>query len=418
MNIPCIKCKGATPLQSCGRTFCPIIAKAEALFKAKEKLPGEDFFGSSYSVFVGRHDYPNVNVGILSPPQQLEDSWLHDAPIYWADQNFQIQQIIDLRGSLINSRFKSNILDARKNNKFLEIGQELSMASKPANIEVNLDQKPKFRLNTDAYTLPMGPNATLRKLELTENPKIPLKIDKVVSDTDLRANEGLNILYSKSVDENILTKLLSIGNLGLKKDRKLVPTRHAITAVDDNIGKELINQIRQYNETDYLAFFGGYLGNNFLTLFFPEVWSYELFEMYLPKSSWNVSSEMQYTTDYEPYDGRKTYAESCGGGYYASRLPILEKLSKLKKQASVLVLRFIDGSYWCPLGVWVVRSAVRKAISSKPLEFSSRELMIEYAKKLIKRKYNYDITPILNRSILLRNVKCQSKLIKFINPHT
>ena len=41
MNIPCIKCKGATPLQSCGRTFCPIMAKAESLFKVKEILPEE-----------------------------------------------------------------------------------------------------------------------------------------------------------------------------------------------------------------------------------------------------------------------------------------------------------------------------------------------------------------------------------------
>lgn len=414
MNIPCIKCKGADPMKACGRTFCPIIAKSQALFKIKSQAVKEDFFGSSYSVFVGRHNYPNVNVGILSPPEQSEDSWLHDAPIHWANQNFQIGQIIDLRGSLINSRFKSNILDARKHNKFLEIGQELSMASQPADIEVNLDQKPKFRLNTDSYTLPMGPNAKLKQVKLTENPKIPTKIDKVVSDTDLKANEGLNLLYSKEVDENVLAKLLSIGNLGFKKDRKLVPTRHAITAVDDNVGKELINQIKQYKESEYLAFFGGYLGNNFLLLFFPEAWSYELFEMYLPKSSWNTSSEMQYTTDYEPYDGRKTYAESCGGGYYASRLPVLEKLSKIKRQSSVLVLRFIDGSYWCPLGVWVVRSAVRKALFTKPLEFGSKELMIEYAKKLVKRKYNHDIRYIFDRSIILRNIKIQSKLSKFI----
>jgi len=414
MNIPCIRCKGADPINNCGRTFCPIIAKSEALFKVKDNLNKEDFFSSSYSVFVGRYGYPNVNVGILSPPQQSEDSWLHDAPIHWADHNFKIGQIIDLRGSLINSRFHSNILDARKQNKFLEIGQELSMASRPADIEVNLDQKPKFRLNTNAYTLPMGPNAKLKEADLTENPKIPTKIDKVVSDTDLKATEGLTLLYSKNVDENVLTKILSIGNLGLKKDRKLVPTRHSITAVDDNLGKELINQIKRYSETSYLAYFGGYLGNNFLILFFPEVWSYELFEMYMPKSSWNISSEIQHMTDYEPYEGRKTYAESCGGGYYASRLPTLEKLSKLKRQASVLVLRFIDGSYWCPLGVWVVRSGVRKALSTKPLEFGSKELMIEYAKKLIKRKYNHNIGYIFDRSILLRNIKNQSKLSKFL----
>src|SRR3989344_8769210 len=136
MLIPCIKCKGRNP-ENCGRAFCPITAKAEAMFKVKQAIGKEDFFGASYSVFVGRYNYPNVNVGILSPPKRSNDSWLSDAPNYWANQNFQIRQIIGLRGSLINSRFKSHIFDVRKNNKFLEIGQELAMASKPTDIEVN-----------------------------------------------------------------------------------------------------------------------------------------------------------------------------------------------------------------------------------------------------------------------------------------
>ena len=81
----------------------------------KNALKREEFVSDSYSVFVGRYNYPNVNVGILEPPQQTEDSWLYDAPNYWAENNFQIPRIVELRSSLINSRFKSNILDVRKN---------------------------------------------------------------------------------------------------------------------------------------------------------------------------------------------------------------------------------------------------------------------------------------------------------------
>lgn len=411
MNIRCLKCKGRG---YCGRAFCPITAKAQAAVKVKDKISKENFFGSSHSVFVGWHNYPNINVGILSPPQRSEDSWLHDAPNYWADQNFQINQIIDLRSELINSRFKSNIFDVTKSNRFLEIGQELSMASKPADIEINLDQKPRFRLNTDSYALPMGPNAKLKKVMLTENPKIPTKIDNVVSDTDLKANEGLNALYSKNVNENILTKLLSIGNLGLKRNRKLVPTRFSITAVDDTIGKELIKQIKQYKETDYLSYFGGYLGNYFLILFFPEVWSYELFETYMPKAEWNISNEIQYMTDYEDYYGRKNYAENTAGGYYAARLPILEKLSHLKRQSGVLCLRFITGEYYAPLGVFVVREAVRKTLKVRSIEFLSKELMLKYAKALVRKKFGQDLEILLKNSILLKNIKNQRKLSAFI----
>src|SRR3989338_945039 len=280
MNIPCIKCKGVTPMQSCGRAFCPVIAKAEALFKVKDSLPKEDFFGSSPAPFVGHNFYPNLYVGILSPPEQKEDAWLYDAPRHWAEQNFQIPEIVGYRSALINSMFRSNIKDQ---NKLIQISQEIGMASKPVDVEINLKDKPRFKLSTDAYHAPMGPNARLKKAAITENPKIDYKVDKVVSDTDLKANEALIYLYKHHFDENFLTKLLSVGNLGLKYNRKLVPTRWSITATDDALAKHLAKQIKQYNESDYYAYFGSYLGNYFIVLFFPEVWGYELFETYMPK---------------------------------------------------------------------------------------------------------------------------------------
>ena len=88
----------------------------------------------------------------------------------------------------------------------------------------------------------------------------------------------------------------------------------------------------------------------------------------------------------------------------------LEKLKDLKRQGSVLALRFITGDYTLPLGVWVTLEATRKAMSSKPIEFSSKELMLEYAKKLSKRKFGFDLEGILSNSILLKNMKQQSKL--------
>lgn len=411
MNIPCIRCKGATPLQSCGRTFCPIIAKSEALFKVKDNLNKEDLFTSSKTPFVGHNFYPNLYVGILSTPEHREDAWLYDAPNYWANHNFQIPQIIDYRSSLVNSRFRMNV---KQQNKFLDISQEISMARTPTDIEINLQQKPKFKLTTDPYHLPMGPNAKLKKAHLTENPKIDSRVDKVVSDTDLKANQALTYLYEKGFDENFLMEVLSIGNLGMKKDRKLVPTRWSITSVDSNLGNHLLSEVKKYNQTNYQVYFGNYLGNYFLILFFPEVWSYELFETYAPKAEWNISNEYKFMTDYESYEGRKTYAHNCGGGYYAARLPILEKLNQIKRQGSILTLRFITGEYAVPLGVWVVRSSVRKTLDSKPLEFSSKELMLKYVKHFVKKKFNYNVENLLNQSILLKKLRTQRKLVQFI----
>ena len=411
MKIPCIKCKGATPLQSCGRAFCPILAKAEAMYKLENKFEKENFEGSSPAPFVGRFNYPDINVGILSLPEMQEEAWLYDAPNYWAQKNFEIPEIIEMRSSLINSRFRTNI---RQTNKFLEISREIGMASKPVDLEISLDKKPAFRITQEPYLAPMGPNAKLKKADIISNPKIDYKVDKVVSDTDLKAGSAIAYLYRHNFDENFLSRLLSVGTIGIKTNRKLVPTRWSITAVDDTIAKHIISNIKQHDSTNYLSFFGGYLGNYFLVLLFPEVWQYELFETYMPKASWNPSDSIDYTTDYEPYEGRKSYAENCGGGSYAIRLPILEKLAELKKQATVLVLRFITCEYATHLGVWVPREAARKALSSKPIEFSSKELMLSYTKSLVRKKFGYDMEILLNKSIIIKNLKNQKKLSAFI----
>ncbi len=401
MKLPSAK---KHPLFNCGKVNCAICNKAYSRLRIQNKIIKKDFSSETVAPFVGRFNYPNINVGILAPPDEADDSWLYDAPKYWAVHNFQIPKIIDFRSSLINSSFKANV---RQRNKFLELSQETAMASTPTDVEINLEEKPSFRLNVDSFAAPTGPNAKLKKAKLTENPKIHTKVQKVYYDTDLKANDALIYLYDNKFDENFLSRILSVGNVGIGKNRKLVPTRWSITATDDSLGKYLIKKIKNYNETNYSAFFGNYLGNYYLILCFPEVWSYELFEMH-------VSNPNNFMTDYEPYEGRKYYAEETAGGYYTVRLAILEKMNEMKKQGSVLALRFITGDYTLPLGVWVTREAARKSMQSKPIEFSSKELMLEYAKKLVKKKFNCDVDIQLGQSRLLKEMKNQAKLVKYL----
>lgn len=392
------------PLFNCGNINCPICAKAYSQIKIKNLIVKENFSTEGIAPFIGRYGYPEINIGILAPPEETNETWLYDAPRYWSYKNFQIPKIVEFRSSLINSREKMSI---RKRDNFLELNQEISMASEPVDMDINLKDKPKFRITYDSLMAPTGPYAELKKAKLTENPKIDTKVQKVHYDTDLKANDAMIYLYENNFDENFLSRILSVGNIGIKANRKLVPTRWSITATDDMLGKHLIKKIKDYNEINgYYAFFDGYLGNYYLMLCFPEVWSYELFETHI--------SSPRFMTDYEPYSGRKYYAENTAGGYYTVRLAILEKLNEMKRQGSVLALRFITGDYTLPLGVWVTRESARKAMSSKPIEFSSKELMLEYARKLVKKKFGCDADIQLKQSILLKNIKHQPKLEKFI----
>jgi hypothetical protein len=404
----CLVCKKPIPDNN-SRRLCPEHSNANALFKSVDLLQSKDFYGKAPNVFIGSYGYPNVNIGILSPPERKEDTWLYDAPNFWAEQQFDKQSIIGLRSSLINSRFKASVKD--NNSKFLEAAQEISMASKPVDVDIILQKKPYFKLNINDITMPHGPKADLTSFKLAENPSIPTKVDKIVSDTDLKSVEGLNILYNKGINENDLIKLLSVGNLGIKLQRRLVPTRWSITAVHDQLGKSIINGLKDNNHSDHTLFFGGYMHNYFLVMFFPDVWAFELFETYVPE----VQSlrKLSFTTDFEFYGGRKSYAKNCVGGYYAARLAVLEKMKEMKKQGTVLVLRFTTFEYDVSLGVWVVLEATRKALESHPLKFDSREEMLKYAKEMIQAKFEVSINQFLFKSQVLKQIKTQKKLFNY-----
>ncbi|MEM3091254.1 MAG: hypothetical protein QXD05_00445 [Candidatus Pacearchaeota archaeon] len=368
------------------------------------------------TVFVGsRLKYPDVNVGILSPLEKDENAWVYDAPKYWVEKNFGIRDIFNLRNNLINSRFKINVKDiANENEKFIQIAQELAIASDQVDVEIELKNKINPGLKRDKILAPQGMEAQLKKAKIIGNVKINKKLDKVIND-EIKATEGIEILYQNNFSEYSLSKILSVGVLGLKKDRKFVPTRWSITATDDIIGKKLINKIKNYKWIeDYQLFFGEYMGNAYLIMFYPNVWSYELFELYLPGSSWNKSNQIKAATDYESFEGRKNYASNTAGGYYASRLPVLEHLEKIKRQASVLVIRIELPSYWAALGVWVVRESVRKALNNKKLNFLYIKEMLESTKKIGIIKFGFDPEKILKKSRILENLKTQTKLEKWI----
>jgi len=197
MHIPFKKHANYDPLGDCGKGKCPLCARQIALLNVKSQLTKENFSTDAVSPFVGRFGYPNVNVGIMAPPQEEDDSWLYDAPKYWAVNNFEIPKIVDFRSSLLNSRYAINIRSA---NKMLELSQDVAMSSAPVDVEINLKEKPKFRLNVDSAMAPYGPNAQLKSAKLESNPKIHTKVYKVFSDNDMKANDAMLYLYKNRFD--------------------------------------------------------------------------------------------------------------------------------------------------------------------------------------------------------------------------
>lgn len=379
--------------------------------RIKSKIKSKDIFGSSPpSCFIGSYNYPKINTGVLLPPE-AGNTIMYDAPVKWFEDRIGVGEILNFRSSLINSRRSMEVKSATNPNRFLESAQEVAMASIPVDIEVSLNKIPKFSMNFGDSITPFGPNARVEKLKLTENPKIERKVDYIVSDSDLKAQQGIMNLYNKKVDNYRIDKILSIGLLGLKIQRKLVPTRWSITATDDIIGKELIKEVKGYPKiSEYLLFESDYIGNFFQVLLLPTEWMFEQIEMGLPGGFWTKGVSQPFiSTDNEFYFGRKTYASNVAGGYYAGRLGVLEHLTKIRRQAGVLVLREVRPESIGNVGVWKVRETVRDAMTKKPKKFDSLE------KTLAEVNRNFMISDSFwkPKSKILENLRKQKRLLEF-----
>lgn len=393
---------------------CPIVHQRTAQKKV-ELHAKQDYTGQTPNVFVGHYGYPSVNVGLLNT-ETYED---HDDPLKWSRENYKIPKIVQLRTSMINARQGLNVKSPSTqqatsfSQRFLDLAQEVGRAQKHVDVEINLQKKPSFKTSFHQHAAPHGPNVGLKKALLQGNPKINHRVEKAASDTDLKAGEAVTTLFQKGIDEHTLTRAFSVGNFGLGRNRKLVPTRWSITAVDDTLGKQLIKEIKQFSEGDCQLYIGGHLGNNYLIAFFDDVWQYELFEQFVPQQHQKPADNIYVEHDYESYQSRKDYAHETAGGYYAARLAILEELKANKRQASVLAVRVITEEYTAPLGVWVVREAVRKTLSNRPLHFADRNLLLTYVKKYCQQHFNYDTERMFKKSKLVPNLNNQKKLHHF-----
>ncbi len=237
---------------------------------------------------------------------------------------------------------------------------------------MKLAKEVKGSAKLDFFHAPLGPRTDAEKARITENPVVPRKVDALVEDSDARATDAVEELYRAGIEIDRTQNLLSAGLLGSKRYRRMVPTRWSITAVDDMLGKRLMEKVRYYREMGEFELYGNtYLGNHFNILLIPEEWGFEMVEMWMKGSYW--SPQDVTLNDWEPFEGRKTYAENITGGYYAARLAVLEHLYRRGRSAKVLIYREISPEYWAPLGVWVVRETARKAMESEPLRFSDME---------------------------------------------
>ena len=326
---------------------------------------------TSPTIFVGRSSYPNVSTGVLSPVGNEKRAADFETGGHWYERDFSIEDVFEHRTGLVNSTQRAevgNVADAW--NGFLGTQREVAIADRPVDVEIGLNGPldVDFEVSERDVTTPTGPRAQAKSATLTENPHVPRPVKKTLEDDDWRAEGAMNYLYNRGFDVYDINTILSAGALGEGANRRLVPTRWSITAVDDTVGKFLRGGLRNATSVDETeVYYNEYLGNKFWIVLAPGNWEFELVEFKAPGSVWNPDPDrgMWIAADREGYEGRTGYVDETAGAYYAARLGVLEHLKERDRQASVLVCRHVTPDYWGPTGVWQVRETVRDAFAGE-----------------------------------------------------
>lgn len=352
---------------------------------------GREMDGSTPpSVFIGSWNYPKVFAGPMIAPQH-GDTVVMDRPESWIPEKKTQEDIIKFRLNLV--RGKRQVKVTSLENRFVEKLQDISLASSSIESEAEFCHAPKGMSLSDEHT-PFGPSAALERFDIG-SAKWDQNLEKAFYDDDLLAANAVHDLHESGVPFSSIQKAFSVGALGTKKRRRLVPTRWSITACDTALGKGMLEDVRNYDVIDccQVREFAS-LNNYYAVLLLPTAWQYEWMEAFLRI----MGNEELIFSDYETNGGKKGYSQ-VGGCYYSCKMAVLEALAREQKQAGAIILREAYAGY-VPLGVFNVRENVRNAMSQPAQEFEDMKTALQH----VSERLELPVKRFIRQSDLLKDL--------------
>lgn len=358
------------------------------------------------SLFVGDYGYPHVRVGPMVPPYHGDTSIL-DKPELWVGKS--MEQIVNYRINLLKGTMIHDVNNI--SGRYIESLQDMALSKRAVESTMTFEKIPSQSLNEmilnnrNPAEIPVVFSAPMSEFKIISS-NSDEKIEKKYYDGDSLASDAVVELYENSVDMTSISKVLSMGMIGRKKNRRLVPTKWSITAADDIVSINLLKKIKNYAILDYyLVFTFNHLANYYSIIFIPDdVWNFEMIESWI-----DTNGKIHIGSDYESGKNIDHYP-SIAGAYFAARLAAAEFLFKKRRRASVLVLREIHPEYFVSLGVWQIREGIRESLKLKGKKFETFDSALRYGIS----KTSLSISEWIKNSLIIKNRK-QKRISDYLN---
>lgn len=359
----------------------------------KNLKPTKEIEGFGSIPIVGEKSYPYLSTHSVSN-ENKKNSFFNSSNV--VKENYD--EIIKLKAkNILGSTNKAYI--KHTDDRIAKELRDIYKSKVPIEFNSKFEEELKFnKVLVNNITGITGSKNPLISLKSNENSKTSKQIEKY-SVNDLKAKEAIIKLYERGTNEHQIIHLLALGSFGVQINKKLVPTRWAISAYDKTIEQHIQREIIKYKTIESYEVYKCFdKGNYFIIILMPEVFTCEVIEAF-PGA---------IESDYVDHSNKLNKKEpDTSGGFYATKISVFESLKKRKRQASIISIRIID-DYDIPLGVVFVREAAREAIKIPILKTNSKKEFEEF----LESKY-YSHFKLYKNSTTLKESKRQTKLREF-----
>jgi hypothetical protein len=330
-------------------------------------------------IFTESSRYPIMWAGVLGTVQPSEWLSIFDHPEAW--RGLDRKAILRMRQQLY--RFVLPV-DAKEMtpHSVVDSLQTVALSVSPIAIEVDSPHLPRSELKGIGGQSPMGQLIKCKSLEIVSNPEIS-RVAKRICDKDVPSAESVWQLLDYDYTLDQVARMMSVGLLGHKKRRRLVPLRSAYKAVIDSyLTNAVMNLVESPLSSSIRLHASTLHGDSFTVLLRPG----EPRVDYLRLESFNGLNTLRTS-----FEGLETQATDPKTSVYAdhARFSAYRNMIGNTESSHIVIFHQCRDPHNLILGPWVARAGVRYALDGDGVELDNMENAVTVMNSLLKPKLEY-----------------------------
>ncbi len=304
------------------------------------------------------------------------DEWLsiYDHPESW--RGFDRETVLSMRKHLY--RFVIPI-DAREMQPedYIHSLQTISLSVAPVALGVEVSDLPPHRLHALGSQLPSSPIVQATSLEILSHPEISRVAERICK-KDIPASEGVWQLLGYDYSLEQVTRWMSLGMLGRKKNRRIIPLRSAFKAVIDAfIDRSVIEFVEKETTETVRLYIENTCGDSFIVLSRPGEprVDYLSIENTTDALARGVSLEGPGHVASDP----KTSVYADHARYSAYR-----HMNETKLKSHIIIFHYSQKPQNRMLGPWLVRAGVHDALQTSPVRIDDARRAVHVLESVLQ----------------------------------